>query len=156
MKGFTKNGGLCKKQGHYGARGFGGLLLVFAIFVAAVFLISTTTQLRESNSMKEQIVEMPRYLDGEVIELNGMAIPTVFHTYPGSRPFHLVRVDQMNLSPIQCEADFNGNTRGVSFPPEAMYKDPQNPSVVIRQSVGAFRVQNLESKVHHPHRNHHH
>ena len=38
-------------------KGFGGFLLVFAVFVAAAFLLSINVQTLEANSMKEQIVQ---------------------------------------------------------------------------------------------------
>ncbi len=61
--------GFTAKRGFGKSKGFGGLLLVFAIFVAAIFLISTTTQLRESNSMKEQLVESKIVLTNYEINL---------------------------------------------------------------------------------------
>jgi len=69
MNGVCNKQGFCKTRGFCGKRGFGGLLLVFAIFVAAIFLFSTTTQLRESNSMKEQIVESKIVLTNYEINL---------------------------------------------------------------------------------------
>lgn len=105
--------------------------------------------------MKKQVVETPEYKDGEVIVIKGMKIPAVTHTFPDSPPLRLIRVVKSPLSAISCESDFKGNKRRIPIPLDGVYQDPKNPSVEIRQYVGAFRVQNLEPEVHSPHRNHH-
>ncbi|MFA6064762.1 MAG: hypothetical protein WCW44_00645 [archaeon] len=56
-------------KGARGIRGFGGFLLVLAIFIAAVFLLSINTQTEEANSMKEQIVQSKIVLTNYEINL---------------------------------------------------------------------------------------